>query len=299
MEDHRFRWPDSALISFFSLFFSFWLFYISVILSNADPFVTRRLLNNHLVTTKDPQTLAWSKKLSEISIEGCTAKINFALSDLPSFHARPGNNRELHKGQVNIPLFQEEWEESFQASKRGEIPEKLWMELYFQTAVDKSLCSSPNGYHHMSAFVQYVPYKLQNRSYSSHAGYGERRSWSDDDKKELSERVIEILSRYCDNIPEAVVATSVWTPEDIEKNIGKNHSFNHSWIAVSQRSLKSTPLQKENRGRERSWQFIQVVVWHFLFTGFCFNFILSLNSTKTTTTQKKKNRINRRKYFPR
>ena len=40
--------------------------------------------------------------------------------------------------------------------RRGELPEHLWCELYFQSVHDATV--APAGTHTMSVFAQYVPY---------------------------------------------------------------------------------------------------------------------------------------------
>jgi hypothetical protein len=91
-------------------------------------------------------------------IEGCTVKLNVHLRELPNFTARPGTNEPHHYGQINAPLTKDEWKAGFAAARRGELPEHLWCELYFQSVHDGSV--APAGTHTMSVFAQYVPYKF-------------------------------------------------------------------------------------------------------------------------------------------
>ncbi len=100
-----------------------------VVVSNADPRVTLRLLG-------DAAEVAWRKKIEEIPIEGCTVKLNVHLRELPDFTARPGTNEPHHYGQINAPLTKDEWKAGFAAARRGELPEHLWCELYFQSVHD-------------------------------------------------------------------------------------------------------------------------------------------------------------------
>ena len=96
--------------------------------------------------------------MNSIPIIGCTVKLNIALKELPNFHREieeEGDNKAIHEGQCNLPLSMKEWEEAFDCMKRGEIYHKLWCEIYFHTALDKTV--SPNGLHQMSVFAQYVP----------------------------------------------------------------------------------------------------------------------------------------------
>ena len=117
--------------------------------SNADPRATLALLG-------DAAEPAWRARVLEVPQTGCTVKLNVALKELPSFKARPGTRMPHHLGQINIPLSKEEWQSGYDAARAGRLPERLWCELYFQTAHDPSV--APQGVHTMSVFAQYVPH---------------------------------------------------------------------------------------------------------------------------------------------
>src|SRR5487761_1229363 len=67
-----------------------------IVISNADPVVTLRLLGN----AAEP---SWKAKVESIPIVGCTLKLNVLLRELPNFLARPGTLRDHHYGQINSP----------------------------------------------------------------------------------------------------------------------------------------------------------------------------------------------------
>src|SRR6202041_3411629 len=120
-----------------------------IVVSNADPRVTLRLLGS-------AADHAWRARIENVPIEGCTVKLNVLLAELPNFTARPGNNQPHHFGQINAPLTHAEWKAGFAAAQKGELPQQLWCELYFQSVHDSS--AAPAGVHTMSVFAQYVPY---------------------------------------------------------------------------------------------------------------------------------------------
>src|SRR5271154_3114473 len=103
-----------------------------VVISNADPRQTLRLLG-------DAADAAWRTRIEEIPIEGCTVKLNGLLRGLPNFTARPGTDEPHHYGQINTPLTKGEWKAGFAAARRGELPEYLWCELYFQSVHDPAM----------------------------------------------------------------------------------------------------------------------------------------------------------------
>jgi phytoene dehydrogenase-like protein len=168
------------------------------IISNADPRQTLRLLG----AAADP---AWQTQVERIPIEGCTVKLNVHLRELPNFTVRPGTNEPHHYGQINAPLTKEEWKAGFTAARRGELPEHLWCELYFQSVHDASV--APQGTHTMSVFAQYVPYTFA------------RGTW-DCRRDEVRRSALKSLARFCSNIDEAVIDVQVLGPPDIEQKVG-------------------------------------------------------------------------------
>ena len=168
------------------------------IVSNADPRQTLKLLS----TAADP---AWRSQVERIPIEGCTVKLNVHLRELPNFTSRPGTDQPHHYGQINAPLTKEEWRAGFAASRRGELPQKLWCELYFQSVHDCTVVS--DGGHTMSLFAQYVPYKFSQGTWDSR-------------RDEVRQLALNSLGRFCSNIDTAVIDAQVLGPPDIEQKVG-------------------------------------------------------------------------------
>jgi phytoene dehydrogenase-like protein len=168
------------------------------IISNADPRQTLRLLG-------DSADAGWRKRIEQIPIEGCTVKLNVHLRELPNFTARPGTNEPHHYGQINAPLTKNEWKAGYAAARRGELPQHLWCELYFQSVHDASV--APQGTHTMSVFAQYVPYNF------THGDWDGRRD-------EVRRLALSSLRRFCSNIDAAVIDAQVLGPPDIEKKVG-------------------------------------------------------------------------------
>lgn len=169
-----------------------------VVISNADPRQTLRLLGSAADSS-------WRQQVDSIPIEGCTVKLNVLLSELPDFAARPGIDQPHHYGQINAPLTKKEWRTAFAASRRGELPEHLWCELYFQSAHDPTV--APAGRHTMSVFAQYVPYKFS------------RGTW-DERREEVRALALQSLARFCTNLDRAVLDAEVLGPPDIEREVG-------------------------------------------------------------------------------
>jgi phytoene dehydrogenase-like protein len=169
-----------------------------IVVSNADPRATLRLL----CEAADP---AWKEQVESVPQSGCTLKLNVALRELPNFTARPGTDQPHHYGQINTPLTRREWLENHRIARQGEMPERLWTELYFHTPHDPSV--APRGVHTMSVFAQYVPQTF------------EEGTW-DDHRCEAGAIAIGSIARYCSNLPDAVIAVQVLGPPDIEREVG-------------------------------------------------------------------------------
>ncbi|MBV8865033.1 MAG: NAD(P)/FAD-dependent oxidoreductase [Acidobacteriaceae bacterium] len=168
------------------------------VISNADPRVTLRLL------AEDADS-EWRRQVESVPIEGCTLKLNVWLRELPNFRARPGTCQPHHFGQINTPLAKCEWKASYASARCGQLPDRFWTELYFQSVHDRSV--APEGTHTMSVFSQYVPYRFANGSWDEH-------------RVCAKERALEALGRFCSNIPDAVIEVEVLGPPDIEKKVG-------------------------------------------------------------------------------
>jgi phytoene dehydrogenase-like protein len=196
------------------------------IVSNSDPVQTLRLLGPHA----DP---SWRARIQTIPIEGCTVKLNVLLSELPNFTARPGTNDPHHYGQINIPLTKQEWRSAFAASRRGELPQHLWCELYFQSAHDNSV--APPGQHTMSVFAQYVPYKFAQGTWDTR-------------RDEVRNLALKSLARFCSNIGSdainnAVIDAQVLGPPDIEQKVGLTggHIFQGECLPPQMGANRLTP----------------------------------------------------------
>ncbi len=168
------------------------------VVSNADPRTTLRLLGE----AADP---GWRARVESIPQVGCTVKLNVALRELPSFLARPGSSMPHHLGQINTPLTKAEWQAGYDRARAGELPDRLWTELYFQTAHDPTV--APRGVHTMSVFAQYVPHTFAQGDWDSR-------------REEVRALALRSIGRFCENIPDAVIDAEVLGPPDIEREVG-------------------------------------------------------------------------------
>ena len=170
----------------------------SAVISNADPVTTLRLLGD----AADP---AWRARVEAIPMTGCTVKLNAALSELPNFKARPGTQMPHHLATINTPITKAEWKAGYAAARAGNLPDRLWTEIYLQTAYDPSV--APPGKHVMSVFAQYAPYAFASGDWNTH-------------REAAGRLVLDSIGRFCSNLPDAVLKTDVLGPPDVEERLG-------------------------------------------------------------------------------
>jgi phytoene dehydrogenase-like protein len=103
-----------------------------------------------------------------------------------------------------IPTL-DEAEHNYNACRRGEVPERLWVDCVLASNVDDTL--APQGRHMLTCFVQYLPYRLRNGDWDSQ-------------RDTLGDQVTELIGRYAPNMPNSVIARRVLTPFDLEQRFG-------------------------------------------------------------------------------
>jgi len=184
------------------------------VLSNADP--KRTLLN--LV---DPVHLSpdFAMKLQHYRMPGTVAKVNLALSGLPSFNALNGNNEQLH-GRIHIGPEIDYLERAFDEAKYGNFSRQPYMDVTIPSLSDPSL--APDGKHVMSIYMQYAPYQLKNSDWEKQ-------------RVALGDTVVKTLAQYAPDLPELILRHQIITPQDLEETYGLTggHIF-HGELALDQ-----------------------------------------------------------------
>jgi len=169
------------------------------VVSSADPKQT--LLKLVQATDLEPGFLA---KVHAYRAVGTVAKVNLALSRLPSF-ATISNGAEELSGRVHIGPDTDYLERAFDAAKYGDFSSQPYLDIAIPSLTDPSL--TPRGAHVMSIHVQYAPYQLKKGDWNSR-------------RNELAEAVLKTLSEYAPDIREVIVARQVLTPLDLEQTYG-------------------------------------------------------------------------------
>jgi phytoene dehydrogenase-like protein len=164
------------------------------VVSNADPRRALALLDG----AAPPEFRA---AVEAVPSESPVLKVNFALSDIPRFPQADHATR----GTVNATGGADALDRACRTAEAGGVADELWCELYFQTVADPSV--APDGRHVMSAFCQYVPYRLAEGTWE------ERRD-------EIADRVETSIERFAPGFRELVVDREALAPPDVETKIG-------------------------------------------------------------------------------
>ncbi|HZR64170.1 MAG TPA: NAD(P)/FAD-dependent oxidoreductase [Terriglobales bacterium] len=184
------------------------------VVSNADPKAT-------FLKLVDPSLLSptFTKRLQNYRMNGTVAKVNVALSALPSFTALQ-ENLEALRGRIQIGPEIDYIERAFDESKYGNFSRAPYLEITIPTLTSPSL--APSGKHVMSMYMQYAPYKLKDATWH-------------EQRNALGQTVIKTIAQYAPDLPEKILHAQVITPLDLEQTYGMTggHIF-HGELALDQ-----------------------------------------------------------------
>jgi len=136
-----------------------------------------------------------------------TFRMNVALSQLPSFAARPGQEVQDHHtaGIILAPSLAYMDRAFCDARMRGWSREPI-IEMVIPSALDETL--APRGAHVASLFCQHVAPTLPDAS-----------SWNDH-RDEVADLMIETVERYAPGFKASIVGRQALTPLDLEQVFG-------------------------------------------------------------------------------
>jgi phytoene dehydrogenase-like protein len=196
------------------------------IVSNADPRTTFLKLVDPV--DLDPNFLL---KIRNYRAVGVSAKVNLALSGLPSFTGVAADEADLAKsklsGRIHIGPDIDYLERAFDAAKYGDYSVSPYMDITIPSLLDPAL--APAGAHVMSVYVQYAPYKLKEGDWNSR-------------REEFADKVIDVLGSYAPNVKQLIVARQVITPLDLEETYGLSGGHIHHGEQSLDQSFAFRPL---------------------------------------------------------
>lgn len=174
-----------------------------VVVSNADP---RRTFLQLLSADVLPEE--FRAAVLRYRSQGAALKVHLALGELPDFTAMPtegGHPGPQHRGLIILCPSPDYIERAWDQARPGAFCEEPMIECCLHSVLDDS--AAPPGKHILNCFVQYGTRHLRTGSWQEL-------------KPVVAQRVIEIIGRYAPNVPRAVEAWHVYTPEDLEVEFG-------------------------------------------------------------------------------
>ncbi|MGA7300557.1 MAG: NAD(P)/FAD-dependent oxidoreductase [Candidatus Sulfotelmatobacter sp.] len=171
----------------------------NAVISNCDP--KRTLLKLTDSTHLSPDFV---QKLQHFRGNGTVAKVNLALSGLPTFGALNDGADAALMGRIHIGPEIDYLEHAFDESKYGSFSRQPYLEATIPSLTDPTL--APEGKHVMSIYMQYAPYKLNG-------------DW-EQQRKPLGQTVVQTLAQYAPNLPEMILHHQIITPQDMEDVYG-------------------------------------------------------------------------------
>ncbi|HEU4403647.1 MAG TPA: NAD(P)/FAD-dependent oxidoreductase [Candidatus Polarisedimenticolia bacterium] len=175
------------------------------VVSNADPKVTFL----RLMDPKRDLPEEFTRAVERFRITGSSVKVNYALSELPSFSVLPGTKAgPQHSGTIDICPSLDYMERAYDEAKYGRWSSQPFLEAVIPTVYDDSI--APKGRHIMSVFCQFAPYELKEGTW-------------DTEKEKFGDRVTEILTRHAPNFKGSVLHRQVITPLDLERDFSLTH----------------------------------------------------------------------------
>jgi phytoene dehydrogenase-like protein len=186
-----------------------------IVASNADP---KRTYLGMLDRAELPADFVIG--IERYRTNGNSAKVNFALSGLPSFTALPGNGPQIEADIQLGGATREYLERAFDDFRYGEWSREPYMDLVIPSTLDPSL--APEGKHVMSAAVKYVPYDLNG-------------GWSDQRKEEFGDLVVATIERYAPGFSGLILHRQVISTKDYETEYGlTGGNISHGDMAFDQ-----------------------------------------------------------------
>jgi phytoene dehydrogenase-like protein len=187
----------------------------AVVLADGEEIPARTVVSNldpkrTLLDLVDPVRLppSFRQKIQHYRMRGALAKVNLALSRLPTFHGAAvaeAPAEMLLAGRIHIGPDPDYLERAFDTSKYGEMSQAPWLEVTIPSLTDLTL--APPGQHVMSIYAQWAPYQLRDANW-------------DAARDTFGNLVVRTLAEYAPDLPSAITTREVITPVDLEQRYG-------------------------------------------------------------------------------
>lgn len=133
--------------------------------------------------------------------EGNVAVVDLAIRGPLAFPSLGATTPE----RVRIGATLDDLERAFDAIKYGRASDTPILDVWAPSVHDATL--APEGHHVVSILAQFAPYGLEG-------------GWTEQARDSLLGRVVSTLAAYAPGLSEAILASSVMTPRDLEERFG-------------------------------------------------------------------------------
>lgn len=172
--------------------------YARTILSSADPRHT--FLSLVGPTNIEPRFM---RKVRNIIFRGSTAKVNLALSGLPTFKGQ--YSVEQLSGHIRICPSLDYLERAYDDAKYGRVSRQPFLDVVIPTLTDPTL--APPGHHVMSIRMQYAPHDRDDGEWSAR-------------REQLGDLIVDTLAQYAPDLKQHILHRQTLTPLDWEREYG-------------------------------------------------------------------------------
>ncbi len=104
------------------------------VVSNADP--KRTFLGLVKASELDDE---FRRNVENIRMDGPAGKVNFVLSEEPQVNGMPDDRSKSQRSLFTLIPTLQEAEDNYNASQRGELPERLWVDCVLASNADDTL----------------------------------------------------------------------------------------------------------------------------------------------------------------
>lgn len=171
-----------------------------LVVSNAD--VKRTFLG--MVEEKELPP-SYVKRVRGFRMRGSSGKLNIALDSMPAFPALPPGSPCL-QGDLHFTDTVERMERGYDDWKAGRWSSDPFVDMVIPTTLDPTM--APPGKHFMSCFVQYCPYKVEGRD------------WTTADRDAFAETVVAQIADHSPGFRDRIIHMEVRTPRELEAEVG-------------------------------------------------------------------------------
>ena len=144
-------------------------------------------------------------RVDNFKARGSSGKLNIALDGMPEFPALPKGSSLYHSDMhfIDTPERMERAYDDWKAATWSKDP---YVDMVIPTTIDPTM--APPGKHFMSCFIQYCPYEVEGRD------------WTSEEQDQFARTVIDQIGNYSPNFKDLIVHYEVRTPAVIEEEIG-------------------------------------------------------------------------------